>query len=41
MGEKMYKPVLRGGEHLLPSKDNPGRVRGLSRDESNRRNYSH
>lgn len=35
MGEKVYKPILGEGEHLLSSTDNPGRVRGLSRDENN------
>lgn len=35
MGEKVYRPILGEGEHLLSSTDNPGRVRGLSRDENN------
>lgn len=35
MGEKVYRPILGEREHLLSSTDNPGRVRGLSRDENN------
>lgn len=35
MGEKVYRPVLKDGDHLIPSKDNPNRVRGLTRDENN------
>lgn len=35
MGEKVYRPVLNDDEHLLRSSENPDRVRGLSRDESN------
>lgn len=35
MGEKYYKPVIGETEHLLQSKENPNRVRGLSRDENN------
>lgn len=36
MGEKVYKPIVKEGNHLLRSKDNPDRVRGLTRDENNR-----
>lgn len=36
MGEKVYKPILDDGSHLLRSSDNPSRVRGLSRDENNK-----
>lgn len=36
MGEKVYKPIVKEGDHLIRSKDNPGRVRGLTRDENNR-----
>ena len=35
MGEKVYKPVLNAGDHLVQSKDNPDRVRGLTRDINN------
>ena len=35
MGEKVYKPIVKDGNHLLRSKDNPDRVRGLTRDENN------
>ena len=35
MGEKVYKPILNDGSHLLRSTDNPDRVRGLSRDNNN------
>lgn len=35
MGEKFYKPVVKDGDHLIRSKDNPDRVRGLTRDENN------
>lgn len=35
MGEKVYKPIVKDGDHLIRSKDNPGRVRGLTRDENN------
>ncbi len=36
MGEKYYKPILKEGEHLIHSKENPNRVRGLARDEDNK-----
>lgn len=36
MGEKYYKPILKEGEHLIHSKENPDRVRGLARDEDNK-----
>ncbi len=35
MGEKVYKPIVKNGDHLIRSKDNPDRVRGLTRDENN------
>ncbi len=35
MGEKIYKPIVKDGDHLIRSKDNPDRVRGLTRDENN------
>lgn len=35
MGEKVYKPIIKDGDHLICSKDNPDRVRGLTRDENN------
>lgn len=35
MGEIVYKPIVKDGNHLLRSKDNPDRVRGLTRDENN------
>jgi hypothetical protein len=35
MGEKVYKPIVKDGDHLIRSKDNPNRVRGLTRDENN------
>lgn len=35
MGEKVYRPVLNAGDHLVQSKDNPDRVRGLTRDTNN------
>lgn len=36
MGEKVYKPVLGKGAHLVRSKNNPERVRGQSRDSNNK-----
>ncbi|MBQ6967334.1 MAG: hypothetical protein IJP84_05475 [Lachnospiraceae bacterium] len=35
MGDKVYKPIVKKGDHLIRSKDNPGRVRGLTRDKNN------
>lgn len=35
MGEKVYKPIVKDGNHLIRSKSNPDRVRGLTRDENN------
>lgn len=35
MGEKLYKPIIKNGDHLVKSKNNPNRVRGLTRDENN------
>jgi len=36
MGKKYYTPDIDDNEHLLPSKTNPKKVRGLSRDENNK-----
>ena len=36
MKEKAYRPIIKEGDHLLHSKDNPSRVRGLTRDENNK-----
>ena len=33
MGEKVYRPILKEGDHLVRSKDNEGRVRGVSQDD--------
>lgn len=35
MEEKYYRPILKNGDHLIPSKENPNRVRGLARDANN------
>lgn len=35
MGEKVYRPIVKNGDHLIHSKDNPDRVRGLTRDANN------
>ena len=35
MGEKVYKPIMNTGDHLVQSKDNPDRVRGLTLDMNN------
>lgn len=35
MGEKVYKPIVKDGDHLIRSKNNPNHVRGLIRDENN------
>lgn len=35
MGEKVYRPIIKDGDHLIRSKDNPDRVRGLTRDINN------
>lgn len=35
MGEKVYKPIVKEGDHLIHSKENPDRIRGLTRDENN------
>ncbi len=34
-GEKVYKSIVKEGDHLIRSKENPDRVRGLTRDENN------
>lgn len=36
MGEKLYRPIINDGDHLVRSKDNADRVRGISQDENNR-----
>lgn len=36
MGEKLYRPILKDGEHLVNSKKNEGRFRGISQNENNR-----
>ena len=36
MSEKYYKPIVKPGDHLAPSKKTPGRVRGVSFDEDNK-----
>lgn len=36
MGEKLYRPIINDGDHLVRSKDNEDRVRGISQDENNR-----
>ena len=36
MGEKLYRPILKDGDHLVQSKNNPDRVRGQSRDANNK-----
>lgn len=36
MGEKLYKPILRDGDHLVKSKENEGRFRGVSQDANNK-----
>ena len=36
MGKKLYKPILKDGDHLVRSKENEGRVRGVSQDKNNK-----
>lgn len=36
MKEKLYKPIKKDNEHLVKSRNNPDRVRGLTRDETNK-----
>lgn len=36
MGEKVYKPIVREGDHLADSSTTPGRKRGISFDENNK-----
>lgn len=36
MGDKVYKPIIKDNDHLIRSKNNPNRVRGLTRDENNK-----
>lgn len=35
MEKKYYKPIIKDGDHLVKSKSNPNRVRGLTRDKNN------
>lgn len=36
MGEKLYRPIIKDGDHLVRSSKNPNRVRGQSRDSDNK-----
>lgn len=36
MGEKVYRPIVKEGDHLVKSKDNNKRVRGVSQDKNNK-----
>lgn len=36
MGEKLYRPIMKDGEHLVDSRKTEGRVRGVAQDENNR-----
>lgn len=36
MGEKVYRPIIKEGDHLVKSKENEGRVRGVSQDSNNK-----
>ncbi len=36
MSEKYYRPILKDGDHLVRSSQNPDRVRGQSRDANNK-----
>lgn len=36
MGEKLYRPILKDGDHLVQSTKKPDRVRGQSRDANNK-----
>lgn len=36
MGEKLYRPIIKDGDHLVRSSKNPDRVRGQSRDSDNK-----
>ena len=36
MKEKLYRPILKEGDHLVKSKENEGRVRGVSQDVNNK-----
>jgi len=35
MVEKIYKPIVKDGDSLIRSKDNPDCVRGLTKDKNN------
>ena len=36
MSEKLYRPIIKEGDHLVRSSKNPERVRGQSRDSNNK-----
>lgn len=36
MGKKLYRPIVKDGDHLVKSRENKGRVRGISQDENNK-----
>lgn len=36
MGEKLYRPIIKDGDHLVRSSKNPDRVRGQSRNSENK-----
>ena len=36
MGEKLYRPIMKDGEHLVDSRKTEGTVRGVAQDENNR-----
>lgn len=36
MREKLYRPIIKDGDHLVKSKENEGRVRGVSQDANNK-----
>ena len=36
MGEKLYRPIIKDGDHLVRSSKNPDRVRGQSRDSEDK-----
>lgn len=36
MGEKVYRPIIKEGDHLVKSKENEGRILGVSQDSNNK-----
>lgn len=36
MGEKVYRPIIKEGNHLVKSKENEGRIRGVSQHSDNK-----